>query len=184
MLKIALAQDDFLVGHITANRDRILELVAQARDEHGADLIVFPELALTGYPPEDLVLRPGFMRRTEEVFQAIAAAVHGIDVVLTWPRAEAGQNYNSAAWIRDGRVEGIYDKWELPNYAVFDEQRYFAPGDRPMVIEVAGVRVGIVICEDTWAPEASRAAASAAVSAESMPPDRPSRTDSKPFLIA
>mgnify|MGYP006266940413 CR=1 FL=1 len=161
MLKIALAQDDFLVGHITANRDRILERVAQARDEQGADLIVFPELALTGYPPEDLVLRPGFMRRTEEVFQTIAAAVHGIDVVLTWPRAEAGQNYNSAAWIRDGRVEAIYDKWELPNYAVFDEQRYFAPGDRPMVIEVAGVQVGILICEDTWAPAAARAAAEA-----------------------
>jgi NAD+ synthase (glutamine-hydrolysing) len=161
MLKIALAQDDFLVGHITANRERILELIAEARDEHGADLIVFPELALTGYPPEDLVLRPGFMRRTDEVFREIVAAVEGIDVILGWPRSEAGRNFNSAAWIRSGGVEAVYDKWALPNYAVFDEQRYFTPGDRPMVVEIAGVRVGVLICEDTWGPEASQAAAGA-----------------------
>lgn len=161
MLKIALAQWDFPVGRLGENRDRILELAATARDQHQADLIVFPELALTGYPPEDLVLRPGFMRRTEEVCADIVAAVHGIDVVLTYPRAEGEQRYNSAAWIRDGRVLAIYDKWDLPNYAVFDERRYFVPGDQPMVIEVAGVKVGIIICEDTWTPEASAAAKAA-----------------------
>jgi NAD+ synthase (glutamine-hydrolysing) len=158
MLKIALAQDDFLVGHITANRDRILELTQRARDQLGADLLVFPELALTGYPPEDLVLRPGFMRRTEEVFAEIVAAVRGIDVVLGWPRCEDGQRFNAVSWIRDGRVLGHYDKRDLPNYAVFDEQRYFAAGERPLVIEVAGVRVGVIVCEDTWSPEASRQA--------------------------
>ena len=161
MLKIALAQWDFPVGRLGENRDRILELAAIARDRHKADLIVFPELALTGYPPEDLVLRPGFMRRTEEVFADIVAAVKGIDVVLTHPRAEGEQRYNSAAWIRDGRVLAIYDKWDLPNYAVFDERRYFVPGDRPMVVEVAGVKVGVIICEDTWTPEASAAAKAA-----------------------
>jgi predicted amidohydrolase len=150
MLRIALAQDDFLVGHVTANRDLILKLIGQARDEQRADLIVFPELALTGYPPEDLLLRPGFMRRTEDVFGEIVAAVQGIDVVLPWPRCERGERFNSAAWIRDGRVLDVYDKWDLPNYAVFDEQRYFLAGRKPMVVELGGVKIGVVICEDIY----------------------------------
>lgn len=158
MLKIALAQDDFLVGHISGNRDRILELMAFARDEQGADLLVFPELALTGYPPEDLVLRPGFMRRTEEALQEIAGQVSGIDLVVGHPRAAGEKRFNSLSWLRDGRVIGTYDKWDLPNYAVFDERRYFIPGDRPLVIDVGGVRVGVIICEDTWTPEATAAA--------------------------
>ncbi|MEE4639485.1 MAG: NAD+ synthase [Wenzhouxiangella sp.] len=158
MLKIALAQADFQVGHITANHDRILDLIRQARDEHGADLLVLPELALTGYPPEDLVLRSGFMRRTEETLADIADQVRGIDVVIGHPRRFGEQRYNSASWLRDGQVLGTYDKWDLPNYAVFDERRYFVPGTEPLVIEVAGVRVGVLICEDTWTPEAARAA--------------------------
>jgi len=161
MLKLSLAQDDFLVGHITANRERILELIASARDEQGADLIVFPELALTGYPPEDLVLRPGFMRRTEEAFDEIVAAVHGIDVILGWPRQQGRQRYNAVSWIRDRVVLGHYAKRDLPNYAVFDEQRYFAAGHEPLVIEVGGVRVGVMVCEDTWTPEAAAAARAA-----------------------
>lgn len=173
MLKISLAQDDFRVGHVTANRDLIFELIGRARDEQGADLIVFPELALTGYPPEDLVLRPGFMRRTREAFEQIVEAVHGIDVVLGWPREQDVERFNSASWIRDGRVLASYDKWSLPNYAVFDEQRYFAAGNRPMVIEVAGARVGIVICEDAWAPApcaaAREAGAEIIVSANASP---------------
>jgi len=161
MLKISLAQDDFLVGHITANRQRIVELIGSARDEQGADLVVFPELALTGYPPEDLVLRPGFMRRTEEAFHEIVAAVEGIDVILGWPRQQDGQRYNAVSWIRDGAVLGHYAKRDLPNYAVFDEQRYFAAGNKPLVVEVAGVRVGVIVCEDTWTPEATAAARAA-----------------------
>ena len=158
MLKIALAQADFQVGHITANQDRIAQLIGQARDEQGADLLVLPELALTGYPPEDLVLRSGFMRRTEEALAAIADQVRGIDVLIGHPRAYGDQRYNSVSWLRDGRVIGTYDKWDLPNYAVFDERRYFVPGDQPLVIEVSGVRVGVLICEDIWTPEAAKAA--------------------------
>jgi NAD+ synthase (glutamine-hydrolysing) len=158
MLKIALAQDDFLVGHISGNRDRILDLIVRARDEQGADLLVLPELALTGYPPEDLVLRPGFMRRSAEALAELARAVHGIDVIVGHPRAEGEQRFNSVSWLRDGQVIGTYDKWDLPNYAVFDERRYFVPGDKPLVVEVNGVRVGVIICEDTWTPEASQAA--------------------------
>ncbi|MCH8479209.1 MAG: NAD+ synthase [Wenzhouxiangella sp.] len=161
MLKIALAQDDFLVGHITGNRDRIIALIERARDQHRADLLVLPELALTGYPPEDLVLRPGFMRRTEQALAEIAAQVRGIDVILGHPRAENEQRYNSVSWLRDGKVLGVYDKWDLPNYAVFDERRYFVPGDQPLVIEVAGVRVGVLICEDTWTAGAAAAARAA-----------------------
>lgn len=161
MLRIALAQDDFPVGHITANRDLILELIRRARDEQRADLIVFPELALTGYPPEDLLLRPGFLRRTEDVFAEIVAAVKGIDVVLPWPRCQGGDRFNSAAWIRDGRVLATCDKHDLPNYAVFDERRYFTPGHLPMVVETGGVKVGVVICEDTWSAQAVEAAAAA-----------------------
>ncbi|NDY96158.1 NAD+ synthase [Wenzhouxiangella limi] len=158
MLKIALAQADFQVGHITANHDRILKLIRQARDEQGVDLLVLPELALTGYPPEDLVLRSGFMRRTEETLADITDQVRGIDVIIGHPRRHGEQRYNSVSWLRDGQVLGTYDKWDLPNYAVFDERRYFVPGTEPLVIEVAGVRVGVLICEDTWTPEAARAA--------------------------
>ncbi len=135
-----------------------MALIEEARDQHGADLLVFPELALTGYPPEDLVLRPGFMRRSDQTLKDIAQHVHGIDVVIGHPRAEGNQRFNSASWLRDGQVIGCYDKWDLPNYAVFDERRYFVPGEQPLVIEVGGVRVGVLICEDTWTPEAARAA--------------------------
>jgi NAD+ synthase (glutamine-hydrolysing) len=161
MLRIALAQEDFLVGHITGNRDRIIERIAEARDRLGADLIVFPELALTGYPPEDLVLRPGFMRRAEEALAEIAESAVGIDVIVGHPRGEGERRYNSLSWLRDGKVIGHYDKWDLPNYAVFDERRYFVPGTEPLVIEVAGIRVGVLICEDTWTSEASAAAKAA-----------------------
>ena len=158
MLNIALAQFDFEVGHITANQARITELIATARDQLGADLIVFPELSVTGYPPEDLVLRSGFMRRTAEAVAEIAASVQGIDVVIGHPRAEGEQRFNSVSWLRDGRVLATYDKWDLPNYAVFDERRYFVPGDQPLVVELKGARIGVMICEDTWTPEAAAAA--------------------------
>ncbi|MEE4330744.1 MAG: NAD+ synthase [Wenzhouxiangella sp.] len=185
-LKIALAQDDFLVGHITGNRDRILAAMKAARDEHGADLLVFPELALTGYPPEDLVLRPGFMRRTEDALEEIARQVSGIDLVVGHPRAEGDKRYNSMSWLRDGRLIGTYDKWDLPNYAVFDERRYFVAGKRPMVFEVAGVRVGIIICEDTWTPEAVAAARDAGaqiiVSANASPYYRRKHRDRSDIL--
>jgi NAD+ synthase (glutamine-hydrolysing) len=158
MLRIALAQDDFKVGEITGNRDLILERIAEARDELGAHLIVFPELALTGYPPEDLVLRPGFMRSAAKTLSELAEKVAGIDVIVGHPRAEGDRRFNAVSWLRDGEIIATYDKWDLPNYAVFDERRYFVPGDQPLVIEVDGTRVGVVICEDMWTPEAVAAA--------------------------
>lgn len=188
MLKIALAQDDFLVGHITGNRDRILGLIAHARDQLGADLLVLPELALTGYPPEDLVLRPGFMRRSDQALAEITESVRGIDVIVGHPRADGEKRFNSVSWLRNGRIIGTYDKWDLPNYAVFDERRYFVPGDKPLVIEIAGVRVGLIICEDTWTPEASRAALQAGaqiiLSANASPYYRRKHEDRAAILTA
>jgi NAD+ synthetase len=154
-LRIALAQFDFPVGAVADNAARIAALVAQARDEFGAGLVLFPELALSGYPPEDLLLRPSFLADCEAALQRIAAATHGIVAVVGWPQAAGAVVYNAASVLRDGRVECTYRKRELPNYAVFDERRYFDvdPDGGPCVFAVDGVRVGLVICEDLWFPE-------------------------------
>jgi NAD+ synthetase len=154
-LRIALAQFDFPVGAVAGNAARIVDLVAQARDEFGADLVLFPELALSGYPPEDLLLRPSFLADCEAALQRIAAATHGIVAVVGWPQAAGAVVYNAASVLRDGGIECTYRKRELPNYAVFDERRYFDvdPDGGPCVFEVDGVRVGVVVCEDLWFPE-------------------------------
>ena len=154
-LRIALAQFDFPVGAVADNAARIAALVAQARDEFGAGLVLFPELALSGYPPEDLLLRPSFLADCDAALQRIAAATHGIVAVVGWPQAAGAVVYNAASVLRDGRVECTYRKRELPNYAVFDERRYFDvdPDGGPCVFAVDGVRVGLVICEDLWFPE-------------------------------
>jgi NAD+ synthase (glutamine-hydrolysing) len=151
MLTIALAQQDFLVGDIRGNLDKALQLIEEARAA-GADLLLFPEMALTGYPPEDLLLRPGFLHQSEEALAELIAAVTGIDVVIGHPWRDQGRRFNAVTWARDGRVLGRYAKQLLPNYLVFDEQRYFSAGSEPLVVELAGVRIGAVICEDAWEP--------------------------------
>ena len=154
-LRIAMAQFDFPVGAVAANADRIARLIAAARDEHGADLVLFPELTLSGYPPEDLLLRPRFLRDCEVALQRIAEGVHGIVAVVGWPQAAGAVVYNAASVLRDGGVAQTYRKRELPNYAVFDERRYFDvdPDGEPCVFDVGDVRLGLVICEDLWFPE-------------------------------
>ena len=149
MITIALAQHDFLVGDIKGNLGKAIEQVEAAKAA-GADLLLFPELALTGYPPEDLLLRPGFLESCHVAVEQLCPHIHGIDVVFGHPRAEGGLRYNSVSWIRDGHIIGRYDKQCLPNYAVFDEQRYFTPGNSPLVVEIKGVRVAVLICEDSW----------------------------------
>jgi NAD+ synthetase len=160
-LRIALAQFDFPVGDLAGNAARIGELVARARDVHRADLVLFPELALSGYPPEDLLLRPAFLAECLERMQEIAAGVQGIVAVVGWPEAAGPVVYNAASVLRDGAIESTYRKRELPNYAVFDERRYFAADDGTCVFEVAGTQVGLVICEDLWFPEPAVATAGA-----------------------
>jgi len=151
MLTLALAQHDFLVGDIRGNLRKALGLVEQARAA-GAGLLLFPEMALTGYPPEDLLLRPGFLEESGQALVDFAAAVRGIDVVMGHPCTEDGRRYNALSWIRDGRVIGRYRKQRLPNYLVFDEQRYFTAGSDPLVVDLGGLRIGAVICEDAWVP--------------------------------
>ena len=160
-MRIALAQFDFPVGAVDANARHIVELIAQARDVHHADLILFPELALSGYPPEDLVLRPDFLAECEAALVRIAAATHGIVAVVGHPEAAGAVVFNAASVLREGRIETTCRKRELPNYAVFDERRYFAQGDEACVFEVAGVQVGVVICEDLWFAEPLAATARA-----------------------
>ncbi|NLG60150.1 MAG: NAD+ synthase [Gammaproteobacteria bacterium] len=154
-IRIALAQFDFAVGAVERNAERIAEMIAQARDEHGADVVLFPELAVSGYPPEDLLMRPSFLRDCEQALRDIAAGVHGIVAVVGWPESAGSVLYNAASVLREGRVEATYRKRELPNYNVFDERRYFHvdPDGGPLVFEVKGVPVGVVICEDLWFPE-------------------------------
>src|SRR4249919_1822559 len=152
-MRIALAQFDFPVGDLEGNAARILRLVVQARDVHAADLVLFPELALSGYPPEDLLLRPAFLVECQQRMQEIATGVHGIVAVVGWPEAAGAVVFNSASVLRDGAIEATYRKRELPNYAVFDERRYFAAEGELVSFEVAGTRVGVLICEDLWFPE-------------------------------
>ncbi|MGO1542196.1 MAG: NAD+ synthase [Luteimonas sp.] len=164
-LRIALAQFDFPVGAVVRNAERIGEMIAQARDEHGADVVLFPELAVSGYPPEDLLMRPSFLRDCEQALHDIARHARGIVAVVGWPDSAGSVLYNAASVLRDGRVEATYRKRELPNYNVFDERRYFHvdPDGGPLVFEVKGVPVGVVVCEDLWfaEPLAETAAAGA-----------------------
>ena len=151
-LRLALAQYDFPVGALARNTDTILGLIERAKTA-GADIILFPELALSGYPPEDLLLRPSFLADCEAALAGIAAKVRGITVVLPSPRAIGSVVFNSANVLRDGRIEAVYHKQELPNYAVFDERRYFAPDRDACTFTVNGVSVGVIICEDVWFAE-------------------------------
>ncbi|MFT4249218.1 MAG: NAD+ synthase [Pseudomonas sp.] len=154
-LRIALAQFDFPVGAVAQNADRIIEFIAEARDEFGADVVLFPELAVSGYPPEDLLLRPGFLAHCAQAIERIAAAAQGIVAVVGWPQSAGSVVYNAASVLREGCIAHTYRKRELPNYAVFDERRYFDvdPDGGSCVFEVGGVPVGLVICEDLWFAE-------------------------------
>jgi NAD+ synthase (glutamine-hydrolysing) len=148
-MRIAVAQLDQRVGDLAGNARRILDAVAAARRD-GAALVVTPELSLCGYPPEDLVLRPAFVDACAHELAALAAAVRDVTVLVGFPERHAGGRANALAVVRDGRVAEVYRKQCLPNYTVFDEQRYFTPGAAPCVFDVDGVKVGAIICEDVW----------------------------------
>ena len=164
-LRIAMAQFDFPVGDVAGNRDRMADMIRLARDEHGADLVLFPEMALSGYPPEDLLYRPSFLRECEIAMSALAESVEGIVAVVGWPQAAGSVVYNAASVLRDGGIQSTYRKRELANYAVFDERRYFDvdPDRDDCVFELNGVNIGLIICEDLWfaEPIASTVAAGA-----------------------
>ncbi len=149
-LRVALCQCNLPVGDLAGNLDRLRDLIARA-SERGADLTVFPELSATGYPPEDLLLNPRFTEAAADGVRRLAASVTGTVAVVGLPDL-AGDLHNAAAVLADGRVAAVYRKHFLPNYAVFDEQRYFARGDAALTVDLRGVRVGVTICEDLWYP--------------------------------
>jgi NAD+ synthase (glutamine-hydrolysing) len=149
-MRLALHQLNATVGDLAGNEAKIREGIAQAK-EAGAQLVAFPELAVTGYPPEDLLLKEHFLRRAREAVDRLAQDAQGIVALVGFPE-RADDVYNALAVLADGEVQGIYRKMRLPNYGVFDEVRYFQAGTEPAVIEVDGVTVGLTICEDMWVP--------------------------------
>lgn len=149
-LKIALAQINFLVGNIAANVDNIIKAASYARDELSADIVVFPELTITGYPAEDLLFRNDFISAANNAVYQIAECIDDIAVVVGFPERDGNSLYNSAVVLHQGSILACYRKQMLPNYGVFDEQRYFSAGTQPCVFEFNGVFMGLTICEDVW----------------------------------
>ena len=160
-LRIALAQMNLMVGDVATNAKKILKTALAARDEQRADLVIFPELTLTGYPPEDLLLRDSLLDWCERALQDLAPLVEGIDVVLGLPIREAEGLRNAAVVLRNGRILVQYNKQVLPNYGVFDEKRYFVADHQACVFDCKGVQVGLTICEDIWQPEPAAITAAA-----------------------
>ena len=175
VLRVALCQSNLVVGDLSGNVAALQARIREARGEH-ADIVVFPELSITGYPPEDLLLKPSFVREAATALRTLAAGVSGIVACVGVPATDrvgphegrtvpagaglpaagtgpaGGVLYNAAAVLAGGRIAAVYRKHHLPNYAVFDERRYFAPGGEALVLDLDGQRLGITICEDIWAP--------------------------------
>ena len=149
-MRLALAQTNSVVGDLDGNTNRVLELIGAARDE-SADLVLFPELVVTGYPPEDLLLRPGFIRAARRSVDEIAKATRGITALVGAPHLDSDL-HNACFVLAHGEVRCVYRKRYLPNYGVFDEDRYFAPADDLYLLRFGDVLVGPTICEDIWQP--------------------------------
>ena len=155
--RIAIAQINCSVGDLEGNCSKIIEMAEKAR-EAGASLLLTPELSLCGYPPEDLLLRQGFLRACDEKLAELAERADWIPMVIGHPVLESGKRYNAASLLRSGRIEKTFYKRELPNYAVFDEERYFESGSEAVVFDLQGTKFGLAVCEDIWKPEAAKAA--------------------------
>lgn len=160
-LRIVMAQLNLLVGDVPGNVRKILVAAAESRDRLKAQLVVFPELAVSGYIPEDLLFRADFRRSVEAGVVGLCAGIHGIQAVVGYPLYADGRIYNVGAVIGEGRVQAVYRKSELPNYSVFDEQRYFTPGEGVTLLDVSGFAVGLNVCEDVWHAAPARRAAEA-----------------------
>jgi NAD+ synthase (glutamine-hydrolysing) len=155
-MRIALAQINPTVGAIDANAAKVAEWIGHARDE-GAELVIFPELCIPGYPAEDLYLKRHFLAANQRAVEELAKETAGITALVGFAEPAAGGGdarhaHNSTAVLADGAVQAVYRKNRLPNYSVFDEQRYFIPADEPMTIELGGLTTGLTICEDVWLP--------------------------------
>lgn len=157
-LRLALAQLDFTVGAVADNTQRVIDTAALARDRHHADVVLFPELTLSGYPPEDLLFHAGLRKQVAAGLSRVCAEVRGIDAVVGYPEYAGTAIYNSAAFVRNGIITANHRKRELPNYKVFDEKRYFKAGVSSTIVDLKGIRTALLVCEDIWEPTPARAA--------------------------
>ncbi len=148
-----MAQLNLVVGDVEGNTSRIIAAANQARDESRADVVMVPELAVSGYPPEDLLFHSGMRAQVARSIERLKAEVRGITLIAGYPEYAGARIFNSAIVIRDGAVLANHRKACLPNYRVFDEKRYFTPGTEPTVVELNGIRAGMLVCEDVWEPE-------------------------------
>jgi len=177
---VALAQLDLIVGDVEGNTARIIEYSVRAREDLDADLVVFPELSLCGYPPEDLLLHSGLRRRVDEALESIRTQVSGIAVLFGFPEYAGDDIWNSCVVFSEGKVLARYRKQLLPNYGVFDEMRYFTAGNQAAVFALNGIRIGLTICEDMWqrspASEARAAGAEVLIAINGSPYETRSQT--------
>ena len=157
-VQIALAQINLCVGDIKGNTKLIIENILRAKDVCFADIVIFPELAITAYPPEDLLLRPALHSQIKNSLKNIGKASNGISVVIGYPLFLECKLYNSCSLITDGEIKGTYHKHRLPNYGVFDEKRYFQPGNEMIIFDLHGIPTALSICEDIWGKEPSQKA--------------------------
>jgi NAD+ synthase (glutamine-hydrolysing) len=159
VLKVALAQINLLVGDVRGNLERAVDAARHAREDLRADLVLLPELTLSGYPPEDLLFHRGLRTQIERALIDLQQAVPEIGIMVGFPEYADGHIYNAAALLYGGAQIARHRKACLPNYRVFDEKRYFTPGSQPTVVSFKGIRLGLLICEDVWEPEPAAAAA-------------------------
>jgi NAD+ synthase (glutamine-hydrolysing) len=162
MLRIALAQVNTTTGDLEGNGALVRQAVREGRAK-GADLIAFPEMVMTGYPPDDLLLNKGFLRDSDRALKEVATSVQGISAIIGCVEQDPGGSlYNAAAVVSEGRIRAIYRKHELPNYGVFDERRFFEPGSEILIAKIGSHIFGVTICEDLWSDEGPHATCAAA----------------------
>jgi NAD+ synthase (glutamine-hydrolysing) len=160
-LRCVLAQLNLVVGDVDGNTSRIVAAASAARDQHHADVVLLPELAVSGYPPEDLLFHSGMRAQVANSLDRLKREVHGITLIAGYPEYSGNVIFNAAIVIRDGVVLANHRKACLPNYRVFDEKRYFTPGTEPTVLELNGIKAGVLVCEDVWDPAPAKAARAA-----------------------
>jgi len=160
-LRCALAQLNLVVGDVDGNTSRIVAAANEARDVLRADVVLLPELAVSGYPPEDLLFHAGMRAQVARSLERLKSEVSGITLIAGYPEYDGPRIFNSAIVIQGGRVIANHRKACLPNYRVFDEKRYFTPGVDPTIIDLGGTKAGVLVCEDIWESEPARQAKSA-----------------------
>ncbi len=149
VIRVAQAQINPTVGDFSGNVAKMIDCLERARAQQAA-IVTFPELALCGYPPEDLLLRPGFLRDTRQALQRLTPHTRDLVAVTGYAQSDGSQVFNAAAVLQDGELAAVYRKAELPNYGVFDEKRYFAAGEQQRLFELNGLRFSVTVCEDIW----------------------------------